>query len=125
MQDLVIEKTNSTPYIHFHANTGYLQIKGESYPENVAKFYTPILEWIRNYLDQESKEMTVEFKITYFNSSSSKVFMTILDLLEQGVIKGNKISVKWVCDNDNDITIECGEEFKEDLNQLPFTVEIC
>ncbi|KJS21686.1 MAG: hypothetical protein VR72_09340 [Clostridiaceae bacterium BRH_c20a] len=124
MQKLVIEKTSSTPYIHFDGDAGYLQIKGESYPENVAKFYTPILEWIRNYLDQESKEMTVEFKITYFNSSTSKVFMTILDLLEQGVIKGRKVSVKWMCDEDNDIAIECGEEFKEDLNQLPFTVEV-
>lgn len=123
MQNLIIEKTNSTPYIHFDADSGYLQIKGESYPENVTKFYTQIMEWIQNYLNQESKEMTVEFSITYFNSSSSKVLMTIFDLLEQGVIEGRKISVKWMCDKQNELAIECGEEFKEDLNELPFTIE--
>ena len=123
MQNLIIEKTNSTPYINFNADTGYLQIKGESYPENVTKFYTQIMEWIQNYLNQESKEMTVEFSITYFNSSSSKVLMTIFDLLEQGVIEGREISVKWMCDKQNELAIECGEEFKEDLNELPFTIE--
>lgn len=125
MQNLIIEKTRSTPYIHFDTDTGYLQIKGESYPENVAKFYTPILEWLREYLEQGSGDMTVEFKITYFNSSSSKVLLTILDLLEQGIVNGRKILVKWVCDKDNDVAIECGEEFKEDLSQLPFMIEVC
>lgn len=123
MQSLVIEKTKSTPYINFDADSGFLQISGESFPENVTKFYTQIIDWIRNYLNQESKEMTIEFRITYFNSSSSKVFMTIFDLLEENVIEGKGISVKWMCDKHNELAIECGEEFKEDLNELPFTVE--
>lgn len=124
MQDLVMEKTKSTPYIHFQAGTGYLQITGESYPENVAKFYAPVMDWLRDYLEQAAAETTVEFRVTYFNSSSSKVFMTFFDLLEQGVINGNSIAVKWVCDQDNDIAIECGEEFKEELSHLSFTIEI-
>lgn len=124
MQDLIIESTKSTPFIQFEADAGYLRIVGESYPENVAKFYAPVLDWLRSYLEQAAAETTVEFRVTYFNSSSSKLFMTIFDLLEQGVIKGNAISVRWVCDEDNDIAIECGEEFKEELNRLPFTIEI-
>lgn len=123
MQNLVIEKTKSTPYINFDADSGFLQISGESFPENVTKFYTQIIDWIQNYLNQESKEMRIEFRITYFNSSSSKVFMTIFDLLEENVIEGKEISVKWMCDKHNELAIECGEEFKEDLNELPFTVE--
>jgi len=51
--------------------------------------------------------------------------MTVFDLLEQGVIEGRKISVKWICDKQNEFAIECGEEFKEDLNELPFSVEPC
>lgn len=125
MQNLVIEQTKSTPYINFDANSGFLQISGESFPENVTKFYTQIIDWIQNYLNQESKEMTIEFRITYFNSSSSKVFMTIFDLLEERVIEGREISVKWMCDKQNELAIECGEEFKEDLHELPFSVEVC
>lgn len=124
MQDLIIERTNSTPYIDFRGETGCLQIVGESYPENVSKFYAPVLDWVRAYLEQAVQPTTVEFRVTYFNSSSSKVFMIFFDLLEQGVINGQDISVKWFCDEDNDIAIECGEEFKEELTRLPFTIEI-
>ncbi len=124
MQSLLIEKTHSTPLIHFNAETGCLQIKGESFPENAAKFYTPVLEWIHYFLEQKPEWVQIEFKITYFNSSSSKVFMMLLDKLEYEVAKGQHILVKWICDEANDIAIECGEEFKEDLIRLPFEIEI-
>lgn len=124
MENLIIEKSKSTPAVQFDANSGYLQIKGESFPENSAKFYSPVLEWIQAYIKEEAKNMTVEFDISYFNSSTSKVFMTILDILEQAVENGRKIEVKWMCDKDNDTAIECGEEFKEDLIRLPFSVEV-
>lgn len=124
MQNLLIEKTHSTPFIHFNAETGCLQIKGESFPENAAKFYMPVLEWIQNYLEQKPEQVRVEFKITYFNSSSSKVFMMLLDKLEYEAAKGQNIMVKWICDEANDIAIECGEEFKEDVYKLPFEIEI-
>jgi hypothetical protein len=124
MQNLFIEKTHSTPFIHFNTETGRLQIRGESFPENAAKFYTPVLEWIHEYLEQNPQQVKLEFKITYFNSSSSKVFMMLLDTLENEAARGRNILVKWICDGANDIAIECGEEFKEDLERLPFEIEI-
>ncbi|PKM90610.1 MAG: hypothetical protein CVU87_01985 [Firmicutes bacterium HGW-Firmicutes-12] len=125
MQKLLIEKTNSTPFISFDAKARLLEIKGESYPENVAKFYTPVLEWLQDYLSNDESETTaVEFEILYFNSSSSKIFMTIFDILEQAVSKGKKILVKWICDEGNETAIECGEEFKEDLVHLPFDIKV-
>ena len=83
MENLIIEQTKSTPYIFFCAATGKLRIEGESYPENVIKFYTPVLEWLHDYFMTNVKDMVLEFKIIYFNSSTSKVFLTIFDLLEQ------------------------------------------
>ena len=124
MESLLIEKTPATPEIRFSAQTGVLQIKGESYPENVAKFYTPVINWLKDYLDEAGGAMIVEFSITYFNSSSSKIFMTILEMLEKGYDQGRQIIVKWCCDPENETAIECGEEFKEDLHRLPFFVEI-
>ncbi len=124
MDNLYIEKTNSTPGINFDANSGLLQIKGESFPENVSKFYGPVLDWINEYLSYTEQEMKIEFDIVYFNSSTSKVFMTIFDLLEQEVVNGKNISVIWRSDQDNEIAIECGEEFKEDINLLPFNIVV-
>lgn len=123
MEKLMIEKTKSTPYINFDADMALLQIMGESYPENVTKFYTPILNWIKEYFEQSEKATTMEFEITYFNSSTSKVFMTIFDFLDQEVQKGKDVIVKWRCDIENETAIECGEEFQEDVEDLTFIIE--
>ncbi len=122
MENLIIEKTNSTPYINFDAATGVLQVKGESFPENAAKFYNPILEWLTKYLSDTPKHTTLEFEIIYFNSSTSKIFMSIFDLLEEEVKNGKKIMVNWRCDRENETAIECGEDFEEDLSYLPFDI---
>jgi len=123
METLIIEKTQSTPYIYFDQTTNVLIIKGESFPENSAKFYAPVLEWLKEYIvTLDTEKVTMQFEIVYFNSSTSKVFMTILDMLQAAVENGKDISVLWLCDAENETAIECGEEFKEDLDHLPFDI---
>ena len=123
MENLTIEKTVSTPLIHFDAAAGRLEIQGESYPENVAKFYTPVLDWIKEYLSSTYDDAVIRFDIPYFNSSTSKILLVIFDLLEQGVKNGKQLSVKWMCQEENEMAFECGEEFKEDLEGLTFEIE--
>lgn len=123
MEKLIIEKTKSTPYINLDADTALLQIKGESYPENVTKFYTPVLNWIKEYFKEIDQSTTMELEITYFNSSTSKIFMMIFDFLDQKFQNGKDIIVKWRCDIENETAIECGEEFQEDVENLPFVIE--
>jgi len=123
LETLIIEKTQSTPYIYFDKTTNVLIIKGESFPENSAKFYAPVLEWLKEYIiTLDNEKVTMQFEIVYFNSSTSKVFMTILDMLQSAVENGKDISVLWLCDAENETAIECGEEFKEDLGRLPFDI---
>lgn len=123
MENLIIEKTQSTPYVYFSQTTNELVIKGESFPENSAKFYAPVLEWLKEYLSTPGTEnVTMQFEIIYFNSSTSKVFMTIFDMLQAEAEKGRQLSVLWLCDAENETAIECGEEFKEDLESLPFEI---
>lgn len=123
MEALIIDKTQSTPYIHFDHSENVLIIKGESFPENSAKFYAPALEWLREYIaGLDTEKVILQFEIVYFNSSTSKVFMTIFDMLQAAVEKGKNISVNWLCKAENETAIECGEEFKEDLEKLPFDI---
>jgi len=126
MNNLLIEKTLSTPTIQFDLVSNVLKISGESFPENTAKFYSPVLEWLKEYIEQldSATEVTMEFDIIYFNSSTSKIFMTIFDMLEAAVENGKKICVNWRCDEKNETAIECGEDFKEDLSVLPFNLII-
>ena len=123
MDNLIIEKTVSTPNIDFDYNMKKLRISGESFPENAAKFYEPVMKWIKEYLNQIGEEETkVEFEIIYFNSSTSKIFMTIFSLFDEEVERGKNMTVDWIASEDNDIAIECGEEFKEDLKCIPFNI---
>lgn len=124
MNDLMIEKTKSTPFIYLSHTSNLLIIKGESFPENSAKFYAPVLDWLREYIVHTSLNtpIVIEFEILYFNSSTSKIFMTIFDLLDETVRNGQTVTVNWICDKNNETAIECGEEFQEDLTDLPFNI---
>ncbi len=125
METLIIEQTQSTPYIYLNPTTNVLIIKGESFPENSAKFYAPVLEWLREYLEcLKNEKVSLQFEIIYFNSSTSKIFMTIFDMLQEKSAEGKDITVLWLCDKENETAIECGEEFKEDLESLPFRIEV-
>lgn len=123
MNNLIIEKTCSTPYINFNWDEKSLIILGESFPENAAKFYDPVINWIKEYLNELAEEETIiEFEMIYFNSSTSKIFMTILSLFDEEVENGKNIKINWIASEDNDISIECGEEFKEDLEFVEFNI---
>lgn len=123
MDNLIIQKTTSTPYINFNYHMRKLIISGESFPENAAKFYESVMNWIKEYLGKIGEEETeVEFEIIYFNSSTSKIFMMIFSLLDQEVEKGKNISINWIVSEDNETAIECGEEFEEDLEFVKFNI---
>ena len=52
MKNLIIEAVADSPYypeVNFDATTGVCEMKGESYMEEAYKFYTPLLDWIREY----------------------------------------------------------------------------
>ena len=123
MDNLIIEKTISTPYINFNYNMRKLIVSGESFPENAAKFYEPVMKWIKEYLKRIGEEETeAEFEIIYFNSSTSKIFMMIFSLFDQEAEKGKNISINWIVSEDNETAIECGEEFEEDIEFVNFNI---
>ncbi|ACV69642.1 DUF1987 domain-containing protein [Desulfohalobium retbaense] len=124
MEAFVREKTKSTPWIELDPEQGYLRIQGESYPENAAKFYSPMLEWLQSYLDQVgSGPIQADIELIYFNSSSSKVFMNFFDMLEEAAERGAPVTVFWKYHEDNDTALECGEEFQEDLEHVDFQLQ--
>jgi len=123
MKNLVIEPTKYTPGINFLFDERVLEISGESYPENTAEFYSPVLKWITEFLKiNESKTITVNIVIQYFNSSSSKIFMDLFDLLNDKSHEGLNIIVNWNYLEEDDNMLEYGEEFQEDVDNLKFNL---
>ena len=122
MNNLHIAPTESTPEIHFDGTSGVLEIRGESYPENTAAFYAPVLDWVREYIDTTNTPTRLDIKILYFNSSSSKALMNLFDLLDAAAAKGKQVAINWHYESGNDSALEYGEEFKEDLDSVQFNL---
>jgi deoxyribodipyrimidine photolyase len=121
MKNLEIPKSKTTPEILFNLSTNELSIKGESFPENTSEFYAPVFEWLEQYLNTLTDQVViVNIELVYFNSSSSKVLMDLFDMLEDAVQDGKVITVNWRYDEDNEMAAEYGEDFMEDLENLPF-----
>lgn len=123
MEKLFIEPTKSTPLVDFDPTSGKLLVKGESYPEYAAKFYSPVFTWLTTFLESDSEQTAViDLEISYFNSSSSKALMNIFDILEEAAERGRDIIVNWRYDKENEAAMECGEEFMEDLESIKFNM---
>ena len=123
MENLNISATKSSPEIVFNAQTAILSIVGESYPENTTQFYEPILKWIEDFIEEvDDQEVILNMELIYFNSSSSKVLMDVFDTLEDFSDDGKNIVVNWIYDEENDASLEYGEEFAEDIESLTFNL---
>ena len=123
MENLYIQQTKSTPKIEFDSNLNKLALSGQSYPENSFKFYEPIFNWLDDYFCQLGSKSMVEviINLSYFNTSSSKCIMMMLEKFEEAHKNGMDIVINWYYDIENESELECAEEFKEDVI-LPFNI---
>jgi hypothetical protein len=123
MDKLNIDPTDNSPAIDFDFAAGRFAIAGESYPENVAAFFGPVLERLSTYLESKSDgAITFSFEMIYFNSSTAKVLMEIFDVLEDTAGRGVDVTVNWRHDAEDDTMKELGEEFGEDLVKVTFNL---
>ncbi|HMW00938.1 MAG TPA: DUF1987 domain-containing protein [Acidobacteriota bacterium] len=119
MENLIVDKTKVTPQVSFDAATGIMEIAGESYPENSMQFYQPVFKWLQEFFSSEPGSATFNFKLEYFNTSSSKCILNILEILEDAHSEGHTIELNWYYREDDDDMLESGQEFCEDMT-LPF-----
>lgn len=120
MDKLFIEKTKSTPEINFDSVNNILQLTGASYPENTFEFFEKIYIWLEEYFSKLREEKVIfEFKLTYFNTSSTKSILNIINILEENYSYGKKIYIKWYYDEENEILYEIAEDFLSDV-EIPY-----
>ena len=87
------------PDITLNYNTGICEFSGESYPENSIGFYDPVIEWLNQYMFKEKKPIQINFKLYYFNTSSSKSLYDLLMLLKKYQDEGGNITIYWYCES--------------------------
>jgi len=118
VDNVTIEATQYTPEILLDAENGIISLVGKSYPENTFEFYKPMMDWLEEYFDRNTKDKTtINMEIIYFNSSSSKLFFDFFDVLDEAK-DDNEIEINWIYDEENESALEAGEDFVDDFEDL-------
>ena len=114
-----ISQTKDTPEIILDKQSNLFEIRGRSLPEDADKFYSPILEWIENYVKDPNPETVLTVDLEYFNSSSIKQ-LVILFVKLQGIVKTeNKVKIIWSYPQNDELIEVKGQELKSILT-VPF-----
>ncbi len=119
METIKIQGTEDTPKIILDAENEILEISGRSLPEDVSSFYEPVLNWLNEYAENPNKKTVFNFKLTYFNTASSKLLLDILMKLEEMHEKGQEVLIRWHYPEDDEDMAEAGEEYA-DIVDVPF-----
>jgi hypothetical protein len=125
MENFHIEGSTYIPKVDFNAETNVLNIEGESYHEYTLEFFQPIFDWLEKYLEEPGKSVKMNFKMSYFNTSSSRRFLEILTILEdyQNDKDGN-VEINWYYEENDVDMLESGEEYADDVdlkfNLIPY-----
>lgn len=118
------KKTESSPYLLIDEKKGYMMMEGKSFQENVGDFFQEVIEWLDGYLATNFGEFTFDCKMDYFNSSTFKGLLNIILKMDKYSVGGNKAIVNWIADSDNEVIIECAEDFQEVIDNLEFNLVI-
>jgi len=86
-QNILIDGSKKTPTVDFNFKTGEMILSGVSLPENAAKIYEPLLEWIGNYIKSPQPITNFRLNLEYYNSSTTLWLAKMMKALSH--IKGD------------------------------------
>ena len=121
-ENLSIKEGKNTPKVTGNKNLSELTFNGNSYPENVLQFYTPILNWIES-LSSEKTEIKVECQFYYIASSSVIAFLKLLQKIESSFNKEN-ISFTWKYEEGDDDIKKIGQDYSTILDTPIKIIEV-
>jgi len=121
MIPLIIESGPETPEIVLDKKTNTFLFQGKSLPENPIIFYKPVLGWLDDYLNDPNPDTQVNFKMVYFNTSSSKILLDVMKRLELIKKSGHDVTINWRFREDDEDMLEAGEIYSERV-EVPFNL---
>ncbi|NJL13960.1 MAG: DUF1987 domain-containing protein [Microscillaceae bacterium] len=122
MENLFIEGDEERPSIRFDAETGILEIAESSYPEYTNDIYNPVMDWLDLYLSTPGRKVTFNFKLDYFNTSTSFRFQQIINKLNEYFLEGKgEAVINWYYEEGDIDMLENGEDYAKDC-KIPFNL---
>jgi len=119
MEPINLEGSPKTPSIKFDPESGIMEIRGRSIPENSIEFYKPLVDWLDDYAKTPLKKTQVNIHLEYFNTSSSKCILDVFKKLENIHKAKHDVVINWYYEEDDEDMLEAGEDY-ESIIRIPF-----
>ena len=115
MRVIEIKSTASSPGIILNAEKGEFEFTGRSLPEDPIEFYEPVVSWFDEYKAKPINGAIFNFKLTYFNTATSKVFFNLFTIIDRLNIQHPEVNNKIVifANNDDEDLFELFEYYSE------------
>jgi hypothetical protein len=112
-----------TPEVDFRFAEARLSLKGEAYPEDAAAFFGPLLRSLADYCEAtRGQALRVDLQLEYFNTSSAKALMNMIQTLEAAARAGTQVDLRWHFQKDDEVMREFGEDFAMELEHVQFQI---
>ncbi|MCF6183621.1 MAG: DUF1987 domain-containing protein [Bacteroidales bacterium] len=121
LEPINLEKTKNSPEIILNKQEAEFKIAGRSIVEDPKEFYSPIYNWLEEYIKTPLKNTEFTFDLEYFNSSSARQIMELIMLLEKIPKTGNSVKVLWLYEEGDEMSKERGDEIKL-VSKLDFEI---
>ena len=115
MEKVHIEKTPNTPEVLFDHVSGICELSGRSIPEDSLDFYEPLMAWAEAYVLDPKDHTNLSVKLEYFNTSSSKCLLDLLDIFAKIEDTEKQIDINWYYKGYDEDILETGRDFMEVL----------
>lgn len=120
MENFFLKGAEETPTISLNADTGIMEISESSYPEYTNEIYNPVLEWLEEYTVEPQRKIVFNFRLDYFNTSTSFRFQQVINLLNDYFSnKEGQVTVNWFYQDGDIDMLENGEDYAKDA-KMPF-----
>ena len=118
---VAIKETIFTPAVKILSEEHRIVISGQSRLEDPAPFYEELTAVLDTCINEIKTYISIDFMLSYLNSSSSKWLFHILKGLRNNYQGKKLITINWYYDEDDDSMLEAGEVFQSLLN-IPFNI---
>ncbi len=114
-----IDRTETSPQIDLDLDHGVIDFIGRSLPNNPENFYSRVYRWIDEYLQEPKEHTTVNMKLDYLDTSSSKHLYNIFQRLNTVNERGQLVQVNWHYESGDEEMAETGKDY-ESLFRMDF-----
>ena len=114
MTNIIIDRTENTPYVLLDFQKNEIIFIGRSISESSVVFYEKILMILEPIIGSKIKfHITIDME--YINTSSSRMFSKFFKLMQNNISR-----VNWIVEADDEGLIDLGEDFSSIYQKVPF-----